>query len=175
MLVLLLSLVLLSGCPDGSENARDINPEEVEVAEDFTLTQTFEGKKAWELRAKSARSLKTGEVITVFEPSLDFYSTDGQIYSTLVSDSGIYYIESSDIKALGSVVVVSSDSAVLETDSLKWIAKEEKIRTEGSVRVTKGETVITGDGLESDPSLDNIKIEKNFRAETAGKEASEGS
>jgi hypothetical protein len=48
------------------------------------------------------------------------------------------------------------------------------IRTEGSVRITKGETVITGEGLESDPGLDNIIIDRNFRAETIQKETSEG-
>jgi LPS export ABC transporter protein LptC len=169
--LLLLLSALIQGCPDRTEDGVKSSPAEIEVAEDFTLTQTFEGRKAWVLKAESATSLRDDSLVTVYKPHLEFYSREGTIHSTLVSDSGIYYLESSDIKALGNVVVVSADSAVLETDSLKWMSREERIRTEGSVRVTKGSTVITGDGLESDPTLDDIKIERNFRAETLEKES----
>ncbi len=167
-------LVLVSSCKDHSGGTGDIDPEEAEVAEEFTLTQTFEGKKAWVLKAESARSLRDQDVISIRSPHLDFYSKEGQVYSTLESDSGVYYLESSDVKAVGHVVVVSADSAVLETDSLKWISRKREIRTEASVRVTKGSTVITGDGLVSDPGLENIKIEKNFRAESLEKGLQEG-
>jgi len=170
ILSLVLSVLLLAGCTDRSDSSGEVDPEENEVAEDFTLTQTFEGKKAWVLKAESAKSYRDENLITVYRPHVEFYSREGEIHSTLVSDSGVYYLESSDIKALGNVVVVSADSAILETDSLKWLSGDERIRTEGSVRVTKGKTVITGDGLVSDPGLDSIKIERNFRAETSEQE-----
>jgi LPS export ABC transporter protein LptC len=169
-LILILFTILPSGCRDKPEETRQINPEETEIAEDFTLTQTFEGRKVWVLNAESATSLRDEDLITVYRPHLEFYSTEGDVYSTLVSDSGVYYLKNSDIKALGNVVVVSADSAVLETDSLKWVSCDERIRTEGPVRVTKGTTVITGDGLESTPALDDIRIERNFRAETTEEE-----
>lgn len=169
----LISVCLLLGCDDRSTNTKEINPQEAEVAEEFTLTQTFEGKKAWVLKARSATSMRDDNMIRVYDPHLDFYSREGDIYSTLVSDSGIYYLESSNIKALGQVIVVSADSAVLRTDSLKWVSGEKEIRTEGRVHITKGTTVITGEGLVSDPALDHIKIERDFRAETQEAEPSD--
>jgi LPS export ABC transporter protein LptC len=174
LLVLALAILVVSNCQDKTDGGGEINPEEAEVAEEFTLTQTFEGKKAWVLKAKSARSLRDEEMISIMSPHLDFYSREGDVYSTLVSDSGVYYLASTDVKAVGHVVVVSADSAVLETDSLKWLSRAREIRTEASVRVTKGATVITGDGLVSDPGLENIKIEKNFRAESLDKGLEKG-
>ncbi|MFQ5907174.1 MAG: LPS export ABC transporter periplasmic protein LptC [bacterium] len=177
--LLVVSLLFLSLCiavtdcsNQGGENV-PVDADASEIAEGFTLTQTVEGRKAWVLKAGSARSLRDKNLISVYSPHLDFYTAEGKIYSTLESDSGIYYLETADVKAIGHVTVVSSDSAVLETDSLKWLSREKKIRTEGSVRVVKGATVITGKGLVSDPGLENIKIERNFRAETRDLEAEE--
>ena len=141
-----------------------------EIVEGFTLTQTVEGRKAWVLKAKLAKSYREKSLISVYDTRLEFYSRDGKLFSTLESDSGVYYLESGDMRAMGHVSVVSADSAVLKTDSLKWVSKEEKIRTEGSVRVTRGTTIITGDGLISDPGLDHIEILRNFRAETEDSE-----
>lgn len=169
MAFFLLSLMAV-GCNNQYGENEPIQTDALEVVEGFTLTQTVEGRKAWVLKARLAKSYREKSQINLYDTQIEFYSRDEKLFSTLKSDSGIYYLESGDMKAMGHVSVVSGDSAVLETDSLKWVSKEEKIRTEGSVRVTKGSTIITGDGLVSDPGLDHIEIQRNFRAETKDSE-----
>jgi len=169
-IVILLMILMGAGCDNQSAENELIETDAPEIVEGFTLTQTVEGRKAWMLKARLAKSYKEKSLINVYDTQLQFYSRDGKLFSTLESDSGVYHLESGDMKALGHVCVVSADSAVLKTDSLKWVSEEEKIRTEGSVRVTKGTTIITGDGLISDPGLDHIEIQRNFRAETIDSE-----
>jgi LPS export ABC transporter protein LptC len=164
--IVFLLAITVFGCTRTKSENKPIEPNALETAEGFTLTQTVEGKKSWVLKAKLAKSFKDRDVVDIYGAHVEFIDTNGKLFSTLVSDSGIYFLESGDIKALGNVVVTSADSTVLETDSLKWISSEKKIRTEGSVTIDKGSTVITGEGLVSDPGLDDIKIERNFHAET---------
>lgn len=169
-LFLILLLAITAGCNDQYAENEPTQINVAEIVEGFTLTQTVEGRKAWVLNARLAKSYREKNLINVYGAQIEFYSRDGKLFSTLESDSGVYYLKSGDMKAIGNVSVVSADSAILKTDSLKWISREEKIRTEGSVKVTKGVTIITGDGLVSDPGLDHIEIQRNFRAETKDEE-----
>ena len=169
-IVILLMPLMGVGCNNQYAENEPTETDALEIVEGFTLTQTVEGRKAWVLKARLAKSYKEKSLINVYDTQLQFYSSDGKLFSILESDSGVYYLESGDMKALGHVSVVSADSAVLKTDSLKWVSKDQKIRTEGSVRVTKGTTIITGDGLISDPGLDHIEIQRNFHAETIDSE-----
>jgi len=66
--------------------------------------------------------------------------------------------------AQGHVLVVSKDGAKLETNLLRWDNARQKIMSDDSVRITRGKTVMTGIGLESDPSLEHVVIKEKFKA-----------
>lgn len=167
---------ILCGCREMEESSIEDRHRPTQVAESFTLTETISGERVWCLKADKALSYEDENLIKVYGVTIEFYKEGGH-YSTLTSEEGIYYTLTADMEAFGEVVVESEEGR-LETETLNWVAREEKIRTDDYVRITKGETVITGRGLESDPSLESVKIEKEFQAysreveqgETKGKE-----
>lgn len=154
--------LLLCGCREMEESSVEERGRPTQVAEGFTLTETISGEKVWCLKADKALSYEDEDLIKIYGVTIEFYK-EGSHYSTLTSEEGIYHTSTADMEAFGEVVVESEEGR-LETDRLNWVAKEEKIRTNDYVKITKGETVITGRGLESDPSLESVKIEKEFQA-----------
>ena len=160
MLVILFSV--LCGCREMEESSVEERHRPTQVAEGFTLTETISGEKVWCLKADKALSYEDEDLIKIYGVTIEFYKEGGH-YSTLTSEEGIYHTSTADMEAFGEVVVESEEGR-LETDRLNWVAKEEKIRTDDYVKITKGETVITGRGLESDPRLESVKIEKEFQA-----------
>ena len=111
-------------------------------------------------------TLMTGIVAT-------FFDTLGQAGSTLVSDSGIVREKTNTLKAWGNVKVVSDNGVTLEADSLFWDQVRDSVTTESFVRITHGDNVQTGYGLQADKSLTNIKIKRQVQAEFDDIEASE--
>ena len=66
--------------------------------------------------------------------------------------------------AYGNVIVRSTNGDVLETDSLMWVNTQDKIISKSFVKLTQGRNVITGFGLECDPTLNSVDILRNVRA-----------
>jgi LPS export ABC transporter protein LptC len=93
-----------------------------------------------------------------------FYDSLGKESSTLVSDSGIVREKTSNLKVWGNVKVVSDNGVTLDADSLFWDQDANKIRTESYVKITHGDNVQTGYGLESDSRLTNFRIERQVKA-----------
>ncbi|OGV96576.1 LPS export ABC transporter periplasmic protein LptC, partial [Microgenomates group bacterium RBG_16_45_19] len=48
---------------------------------------------------------------------------------------------------------------------LRWDPNTAKIVTDDFVKITRGQDVVTGQGMESDQELKNIKIKKNVSGE----------
>ncbi len=102
-----------------------------------------------------------------------FFDSLGGVTSTLVSDSGVVREKASRLKVWGRVKVVSDNGVTLEADSLFWDQDRDSVTTESFVRITHGENVQTGYGLQSDHRLTNIRIKKKVRGEFEDIEAVE--
>lgn len=156
-------LILLFGCREREEMGVGEGRTPTHIAEGFTLTETVSGERVWALKAEKALSYEDENLIRIYGVTLHFYKEGGVHYSTLTSNEGIVNTSTNDMQAFGDVVVISEQGR-LETSELDWVAKEGKIVTDEKVKITKGETVITGRGLESDPNLERVKIAEEFRA-----------
>lgn len=158
-----LLIVFPSACREKEDTGFEGDRKPTQIAEGFVLTETLSGEKAWTLRAEKAVVYQDEDLIRIYGVTLDFYQKGGVHYSTLTSDEGVVHTSTNDMEAFGNVVVVS-EGGRLETPRLRWVAERGKIVTEDRVRIIKGETVITGKGLESDPSLQRVKIAEEFQA-----------
>ena len=155
--------IFLFGCTKEKTEEKKGVVEATQVAEEFQLTETDYGRKTWTLTA--VKALEFAEMIEVQEVQIEFFDREGKRTSTLTSDRGQLFHDTRDMKALGNVVVLAEDGTRLETDQLQWVQERNKIVTESSVRITKGTTIITGKGMESDPDLSHIEIQEEFQAE----------
>ncbi len=126
----------------------------------FNLTETIEGIPDFRLQANKALSYENKTV--VYGVNLLFYK-NGSPYATLTSDSGTLFIATNDMIAMGNVKVKGVEGALLETESLKWANKLNKIMTENKVLITtKDNKKIKGRYFESDPGLTEIKLKETY-------------
>ena len=92
-----------------------------------------------------------------------FYDEEGVLASTLTADHGIIDEQSHDMVVSGNVVIVSPEHGTLETDSLRWVEKENRFITNAAVRISTEKDMITGMGFEADPGLNHWEILRNVR------------
>jgi len=135
-----------------------------QIIEGFSLMETENGKKQWVLTSPKASNYEKQKTVQIEGVKIDFYRVNEELYSTLTADRGTVNTTSNDMVAQGHVLVVSRDGAKLETNLLRWDNARQKIMSDDSVRITRGKTVMTGIGLESDPSLEHVVIKEKFKA-----------
>src|SRR6267378_1996071 len=160
-------LIAATGCK--SRNAPTPGATDVRIpdqeARDFTLTETSEGKKNWTLWASYAAMYNDRNLVDAKTIQIEFFDSEGKRYSTLVADQGLVDQRTNNLTAIGKVRVVTETGVHMETDSLRWVNRTEKIMSDAFVRVTRKEDVVTGYGFESDPNLDHFHLKREVRAE----------
>jgi LPS export ABC transporter protein LptC len=135
-----------------------------EIVSDFTTEETDSGRIRWRLSAPEARRFAERKVFVMDEPRIQFFDEDGHLQTTLTSRSGEYLLDSHDMVAYGDVVVVSVEGDVLETDSLRYVNQTDRIVSDSFVKLTRGNDVVTGYGLECDHELGSVDIKRDVKA-----------
>ena len=88
-----------------------------------------------------------------------FYDSLMNIQSMIKADYGIEHEQKKLMEARFNVIVENLEKdEKLNTEVLFWDQATEKIYTDKFVRITRGEEVITGDGLVSDQTFETIEI-----------------
>lgn len=124
------------------------------------ILKNYKGSRLmWKLTAKDA---KISDTTVIHQLELDFFDENSEHSSKLKADSGYVIRKTNDLKAVGNIVIKSSDSVTLWTDELNWSEEKQKIFTDGEVKYSKDKQVYRGKGLESDPSLKHIVIKEKF-------------
>jgi LPS export ABC transporter protein LptC len=130
----------------------------------FKLTQTREGDRLWVLSASRALVYEEADRVELERLRVDYFDDEGGVRSTLTATEGLLRRRTNDMEARGSVVVVAHDGTRLVTERLTWNERTGKIESDRFVRVTQGDDVFTGVGLEADPDLKNIRVKSEFKA-----------
>jgi len=165
--------VLVSwGCErDGDGGPRSPGSQEVkpdQEIEQFVLEETIRGKVEWVLRSKWAAIYEKEQLIRLTGVRLEFRDSGGAVSSTLTSDKGLLERGTNTMEADGHVSVSTRDSVELKTDQLVYSGDDNMIRTEGFVEISRGEDVVTGYGLESDPELKHFEIKREVKGRIHG-------
>jgi len=139
------------------------NTTELEIKEEslssFILRNYKGSRLIWKLTAEDA---KISDTTVIHQLELEFFDENSQPSSKLKADSGYVVHKTNDLKAVGNIVIKSSDSTTLWTDELNWSEEKQKIFTDREVKYSKDNKVYRGRGLESDPSLKHIVIKEKF-------------
>lgn len=158
--------LFLFGC--GNESTDNIASQKKEVPDevisDFTTEESDSGMVKWRLSAPTANKFNARKIFLMDKPKIEFYNEMGYLQTTLTAENGEYSQESRDMLAYGNVVVVSVGGDVLETDSLRYLNMDDKIISDSAVKLTRGNDVITGVGLECNHDLSSVDIKKDFEA-----------
>ncbi len=87
-----------------------------------------------------------------------FYDSLGNITSTLSARYAIHYVEQQIIEAENDVVVVNENNEKLNTERLIWDRKKGIIYSENFVKITTGDEVLYGEGMEADERFSQWEI-----------------
>ena len=154
----------LTGCEQ--EAPRGVASPDVPDTEvrQFSLTESVNGKVRWRLTARSASSFRTQGIIRAQAVTIDFYDDKGTAYSRLTADSGEIRTATNDMSANGNVRVTTSNGTRVETESLQFRNREQRIVSDDRVTVWRGGDVLSGEGFVSDPTLEHFEFRESVRA-----------
>ncbi|MCX6836090.1 MAG: LPS export ABC transporter periplasmic protein LptC [candidate division Zixibacteria bacterium] len=116
------------------------------------------GRMTTEIRADMIRRFEAKDSTMGYKLDIDFLDSLGKISSNLVSDSGVIREKTGRLDVFSKVVVVTQDSARLDTEYLRWNPERDKIESDAYVKFTRGDNVVTGWGMEADSDLGRLKI-----------------
>lgn len=126
---------------------------------------TRDGLRRGLLRADTAFTFEDGGRVELRRLELELYDETGANRGVLTAESGTYQLESGDLTVRGGVELRGSREpgeapAVLETDSLRYLAAGDELSTDARYTLTRADgSMETGRSLVTDPAL------RNFRAE----------
>lgn len=151
----------LCGCAE--KPARETSPAAdggpAQQVVDLVLRESEQGRLRWVLRADTALAYGEGEPTQLRGLHLDFYNATGDsVRSTLTAREGEVTEARRDLVARGSVVVETPAGHRLETEELRFDHEANRVFSPLFVRLTRGGSVLTGIGLESDPELRSVRI-----------------
>ena len=159
-------LCQLAGCqreepPRVEEGDFQNAPEQ--VIENMEVTFTEQGRRTGVLRADSVAIYQQGQVKKGKKIQVDFYDQGGEHASILTAEEGTYDSKAEEIEARGNVVVISDDGVRLDTEVLCWRKQTNRIFTEAFVKITRGKNTISGYGLDTDPRLEDVHIQRDLQ------------
>ena len=160
----LLALTVLFGCdrktvPDGADatGADSVLKPDSEVL--GATVYLYDGERMTnEIRADTIRRFEAIDSTMGYVLDIDFLDSLGEIKSNLVGDSGVIRERDNTLQVYGDVVVVTKDSARLDTDFLRWNPERGMIESDAFVRFTRGDVIMSGWGMEADPDLGRLRI-----------------
>jgi LPS export ABC transporter protein LptC len=135
-----------------------------ETVSDFRTQESDSGLVRWTVKAPRANRYNARNIFAMENPKIEFYDDMGNLQTTLTAKNGEYSMATHDMLAYGDVVAVTYKGEVLETDTLRYLNKEDKIVSDSFVKLTRGKDVLTGIGLEADHTLESVDIKKDVRA-----------
>jgi len=127
-----------------------------QVIDNFTLTETAGERVSWRLKATRADIYEDANEARIYDVHVDFYE-EGVYSSSLTSREGTVDLLRHNMKARGNVVLVSrKDGAVLKTEELNWDATGSKVYSDAACELTRGKSVLHGQGFTATPGLDSF-------------------
>ncbi|WP_346353575.1 LPS export ABC transporter periplasmic protein LptC [Azotosporobacter soli] len=132
-----------------------------------TISEEKDGRKIWQVTAETIEIDVDSSNLRVKNVKATFFQENGtQI--VLTAPEGNMDHNSKDIALKGSVHAVTSDGATFTAQEANWQAKDGLFTATGQVKLTREDTVVTGDRLDTDGKLEKIKVQGNAHVVKGG-------
>jgi len=150
----------ISGCGDsGRKAAISDKSSAVVTMRGFHMVQTELGVKKYEIDASEASINPKAKRIRFFSVRTRYFDKEKEV-ADLRSDTGVIHTDTNDMEARGNVVMTTVDGSRLETPELYWNNIKNKLQTNEYVKVTRGNNIMEGVGMESDLMLENVTLKR---------------
>ncbi len=156
-----LSAFLLAACrsqtPDSLPRPAPSEPDEVLF--NSTITLTSRGTLTSQIKADRIMRYANRAPMFLYGIDAQFYDSSGREQARVTADSGSAIERTRYVELRGKVQVLYSNGTEIKTDSLKWDQANDKVMTEGFVKITKKDgSILTGSGLTTDPRFTSYRL-----------------
>jgi len=132
-----------------------------------SIIEEKDGKRLWELKAESIEIDSNTKNIQMKNLVGTFYQDKGGKIE-IKSPEAFLDNKTKDITMPVKVEAVASDGGTFTANEARWSAKEQRFYGSGNIVVTKDDTVITGDKIESDTTMEKVKVYGNAKVIKGG-------
>lgn len=133
-----------------------------------SIIEEHDGKRSWELSAETIEIDPKTQNTVLKNITGIFYRDDGSKI-TVTAPQGSIEGKTRDIVLDNQVKAVAEDGATFMAPTVRFNNAEKRYYGSGGVRVTRENTVLTGDQLESDANMEKIKVSGHARIIQGGK------
>jgi len=147
--------------PEISTNGADTRLEKIQFVEDK------QGRKTWELEAKSIHQYQNQNMMMLEEVKVTFYTKDGRSF-ILTGSQGKVYQDSKNMELVGNVILTSSDGYRLKTHSIFYNHLEKKATTSDPVEIEGAEIRLVGKGMMADMESKIFKVLHEVKTQWRG-------
>lgn len=132
-----------------------------------SIVEEENGKRLWELKAERIEVDPQTKAVKMFNLKGIFYKDDGGKIEITAPEASMD-TKTRDIFMSGGIKALNSDGAAFTAQEAHWEGKRRYLTGTGGVKLTKDDTVITGDRLESDDKMEKVKVEGNAHVVKGG-------
>ena len=146
-----------SNKPEVASSIDSLNLPDSELG-DATIRLHNRDRVTTEIDAQVIRKFERLDSTMAYVVNINIFDSNGVATTNIVGDSGVIREDNPRIDMYGNVVVISDDSIKLETEYLYWLGGNAKIHSDAFVKITIGNDIMTGVGLEADQDLFPFRI-----------------
>lgn len=160
-------ILFLGGCLHYFFKDEPIKPQEpVQVAASESSTLSYvgntikeekDGKPLWELSAETIE-IDTNTKNATFKNSKGVFYQDNGGKIEIIAPEAVVDSKTKEIRMVGKVEAIASDGTTFRVQEIRWFTLEQRFYGTGNVLLTKNDTVMSGDQIESDGNLSKIKV-----------------
>ncbi|NTW68348.1 MAG: LPS export ABC transporter periplasmic protein LptC [Chlorobiaceae bacterium] len=159
-------LIVLTGCGTSHEERR--SPETAFIGINHPVQESWAAKLAITESGMTTGVIEAAhgaiyKTDTGDEHHLDggikvtFFDVNGRSTTSITAANAVIH-DNQDIEAYGNVVITSNETTVVRTEYIRRSAKDNMIRSDKFVTITRPEETIRGYGFESDQNLKKYRI-----------------
>lgn len=132
-----------------------------------SIVEQKDGKPLWELKAEfieidvDSKNVQLKNLVGTF-----YQEKGGKIEIT--APEAFMDSKTKDITMSVKVQATASDGTTFTANEARWSTAEQKVYGSGNVILTKDDTVLTGDKIESDSNMEKIKVFGNAKVVKGG-------
>ncbi len=146
-LVGMIGWTVLTIPPEPKETGEPVERKNVEYHSN-TITSERNGRRIWDIKADtSVTDVVTQD--TTFTNAVGHYHQENGTIVTLSAPSGVYASNTNNIKLTGGVRATSTEGAELVSESLEWVAAEDRLVATGKAKLTKPGVLVEADRIEA--------------------------
>lgn len=127
-----------------------------------SIVEEQNGKRLWELAAGAIEVDPATKLVHFKDLKGVFYQDKGGKID-LTAQEAVMDTKTHDITMQGDIRAVASDGATFSAPQARWAGTDRRFFGSGGITLTRDDTIITGETIETDANIDKVKVQGQAR------------